>query len=134
MAPASAVGIIPLTIAGFALLNCGCVFNGQDAIRLAGKLVPDGIIMEITMPVTSGLEAIERLSKDGHASKVLIFTTHESQTLPEIAWRIGAKGYVVKSQAVRLLITALVTSARRRNIFDIRYQKFDEQPASIDAL
>ncbi len=42
---------------------CGEAVNGQEAIRLAGELRPDAIIMDITMPVMSGLEAARQMTK-----------------------------------------------------------------------
>jgi len=86
---------------------CGEAVNGQDAVRLAGELQPDVIIMDITMPVMSGLEATEQLTKHGSNTKVLIFTTHESQTLQATVRKTGARGYVLKSQAARDLLKAV---------------------------
>jgi DNA-binding NarL/FixJ family response regulator len=86
---------------------CGEAFNGHQALRMAGELLPDIIIMDITMPVMTGLEAAEQVTKYSPDTKVLIFTMHESQTLLEIVRRIGARGYLVKSRAGDDLITAL---------------------------
>jgi DNA-binding NarL/FixJ family response regulator len=86
---------------------CGEALNGHEALRMAGELRPDIIIMDITMPVMSGLEAAEQVTKHSPDTKVLIFTMHESQTLPETVRRAGARGYLVKSQAARDLIKAL---------------------------
>jgi DNA-binding NarL/FixJ family response regulator len=74
---------------------------------MAGELRPDIIIMDITMPVMTGLEATEKLTKYRPETKVLIFTMHESQTLPDSVRRVGGRGYLVKSQAARDLIHAL---------------------------
>ena len=57
---------------------CGEAINGQEAIRLAGELHPDAIIMDITMPVMSGLEAARQLTKSKISAPILIFTMHES--------------------------------------------------------
>lgn len=86
---------------------CGEAVNGQDAIRLAGELHPDAIIMDITMPVMSGLEATRQLSKDKTSAPVLIFTMHESRSLAESVRETGARGFVFKSRAARDLIHAL---------------------------
>jgi len=86
---------------------CGEAVNGQEAVRLAGELLPDVIIMDINMPVMSGLEATKQLVKSGRDPRVLIFTLDESQTSAEIARRVGAWGYVLKSEAARDLIYAL---------------------------
>ena len=86
---------------------CGEAVNGQEAIRLAGELHPDAIIMDITMPVMSGLEAARQLSKDKAGAPILIFTMHESRSLAESVRETGARGFVFKSRAARDLIHAL---------------------------
>jgi DNA-binding NarL/FixJ family response regulator len=86
---------------------CGEALDGGEAFRMAGELRPDIIIMDITMPVMTGLEATAKLTKHRPETKVLIFTMHESQTLPDSVRRAGGRGYLVKSQAARDLIHAL---------------------------
>jgi DNA-binding NarL/FixJ family response regulator len=97
---------------------CGEAENGQEAIRLAAELRPDVIIMDITMPVMSGLEAAKELSKLRLPSRVLIFTMHESKTLDSSVRKVGAHGYVVKSRASRDLIEALERLLSGGTFFD----------------
>jgi DNA-binding NarL/FixJ family response regulator len=91
---------------------CGEAVNGQEAITLAGELRPDAIIMDITMPVMSGLEATRQLTKQKTAAPILIFTMHESRSLAESVKETGARGFVFKSRAARDLIHALETLLR----------------------
>jgi DNA-binding NarL/FixJ family response regulator len=86
---------------------CGEAVNGQEAIRLAGERHPDAIIMDITMPVMSGLEAARQLTKNKASAPILIFTMHESRSLADSVRETGAKGFVFKSRAARDLIHAL---------------------------
>jgi DNA-binding NarL/FixJ family response regulator len=86
---------------------CGEATDGREAIRLAQQLQPDVIIMDITMPHLSGLEASQEIAKLQLPSRVLIFTMHESKSLAPSVRRAGAHGYVVKSRAARDLIAAL---------------------------
>ena len=86
---------------------CGEAVNGLEAVRLAKKLRPDIIIMDIGMPIMNGLEATRQVIKDDRDSKVLILTMHEAESLVETARRVGACGYLVKSQAGGNLIKAL---------------------------
>jgi DNA-binding NarL/FixJ family response regulator len=97
---------------------CGEAENGQEAIRLAAELRPDVIIMDITMPVMSGLEAAKELSKLRLPSRILIFTMHESKTLDASVRKVGAHGYVVKSRASRDLIEALERLLSGGTFFD----------------
>ncbi len=86
---------------------CGEAVNGQEAVRLAKELHPDAIIMDITMPVMSGLDAARHLTKNPPSPPILIFTMHESRSLAESVRETGAKGFVFKSRAARDLIQAL---------------------------
>ena len=86
---------------------CGEAIDGREAIRLAKQLHPDVIIMDITMPHMSGLEASQEIAKLQLPSRVLIFTMHESKSLAPSVRKAGAQGYVVKSRAARDLIEAL---------------------------
>jgi DNA-binding NarL/FixJ family response regulator len=61
------------------------------------------------MPVLSGLDAATRISGLGLPSQILIFTMHESGELAHDARRVGAKGYVTKSDAARHLVRAIET-------------------------
>ena len=97
---------------------CGEAVNGQEAIQLAGELRPDVIIMDITMPVMSGLEAARKLSGDRNGPPILIFTMHDSKSLAPSVRRAGAHGYVVKSRAARDLIDALDRLLRGGTFFD----------------
>jgi DNA-binding NarL/FixJ family response regulator len=110
---------------------CGEAVNGQDAVRLARELSPDVIIMDIAMPVMSGLEATKQLTKHGCGTdtKVLIFTMEESQSLPEAVRRAGASGYVLKSQAARDLLNALDRVHGGGTFFDDGVKKADGQGA-----
>jgi DNA-binding NarL/FixJ family response regulator len=86
---------------------CGEAVNGQEAVKLAGELHPDAIIMDITMPVMSGLEAARQLTRTHGAPPILIFTMHESRSLADSVRETGARGFVFKSRAARDLIQAL---------------------------
>ena len=88
---------------------CGEATNGQDAIDATARLKPDIILLDITMPGMSGLEAASRISGLGLPSQILIFTMHESGELAGDARRVGAKGYVTKSDAARHLVAAIET-------------------------
>lgn len=86
---------------------CGEAANGQEAVRMAQELTPDVIIMDVTMPVMSGFEATDEISRLPIGSRVLFFTMHESGGMAGSARRSGAHGYVVKSRAARDLVHAL---------------------------
>jgi DNA-binding NarL/FixJ family response regulator len=86
---------------------CGEGENGEQAVEMAAKLDPDVIILDVTMPVMSGLEATQELAKRHLARRVLIFTMHDSKSLVRTLRNAGAGGYVIKSRAARDLIHAV---------------------------
>jgi DNA-binding NarL/FixJ family response regulator len=83
--------------------------DGEQAIELAQESKPDLVVLDITMPGVSGLEACSRMRKIGLTLPVLIFTTHESERLRTEVQQAGAQGYVLKSQAARDLVAAIDT-------------------------
>jgi len=97
---------------------CGEAVDGREAVRLAQELQPDIIIMDITMPKLSGLEAAQEISRLKLPSRVLIFTMHESKSLGPSVRKAGAHGYVVKSRAARDLVDALERLLSGGTFFD----------------
>ena len=86
---------------------CGEATNGVEAINAAARLKPDIVLLDITMPGMSGLEAASHISGRGGAGPILFFTMHESGELASEAKSTGAKGYVRKSDAARHLVKAI---------------------------
>jgi len=86
---------------------CGEADNGQDAIRLAGELTPEVIIMDVSMPGMNGLEATRIIHDVLPDTKVLLLTLHSSSEFVRSAFRAGARGYVLKSDAENELVRAL---------------------------
>ena len=81
--------------------------NGEDACRLYAEARADVVVMDLSMPGMSGLEALARiLAKDGHA-KVLVLSAHEDSIHPARALRAGAAGYLTKRSAPDALIGAI---------------------------
>src|SRR6201998_1873663 len=86
---------------------CGEAVNGKDAVEQAKQLKPDAIIMDITMPEMSGIEATREITKLRLHAAVLVFTMHESKNLASTVQEAGARGFVLKSHAARDLLDAL---------------------------
>jgi DNA-binding NarL/FixJ family response regulator len=86
---------------------CGEAENGQEAIRLAELLKPEIIIMDVSMPGLNGLEATRIIHNILPSTKILLLTLHSSSELVRSAFRAGARGYVLKSDAEHELVRAL---------------------------
>jgi two-component system response regulator NreC len=87
----------------------GEVDNGQDAISKAIELLPDVVIMDISMPIMRGIEATSRIKKDVPGTKVIILTIHNEENYLFGALDAGADGYVVKGEDVNILLKAVET-------------------------
>ena len=86
-----------------------CGEAAEQTIQLVHELKPDLLILDITMPGISGLEACLRIRRTGVTCPILIFTTHQSGRLADDALRFGANGCVTKSEAARQLVLAIDT-------------------------
>jgi DNA-binding NarL/FixJ family response regulator len=95
----------PLIRAGFrTMLNKSKQFeivgeaeNGLELIRLTAAHLPDIILADINMPVMSGLEALEQVSKSHPQIKFIILSMHEERAYIMNALKIGTSGYLLKS-------------------------------------
>jgi DNA-binding NarL/FixJ family response regulator len=86
---------------------CGEATNANEALEMVKTLHPDLVIMDITMPGTSGLVAARRIGQLEPAPRILMFTMHDFDRLGTEVREAGAQGYVLKSQASQDLILAI---------------------------
>jgi DNA-binding NarL/FixJ family response regulator len=86
---------------------CGEASDGEEAIEAVRTLKPDVVILDITMPKMSGLEAAPKIAKLDAPARVLMFTMHDSERLTYEVRQAKAQGLVLKSQAARDLIRAI---------------------------
>ncbi len=86
---------------------CGEARDGKQAVEMIKQLKPDLVVLDITMPSLSGLEAARKITKLGLNCRMLMFTMHESAHLAAEVRGTGAHGYVLKAQAARDLIRAI---------------------------
>jgi DNA-binding NarL/FixJ family response regulator len=88
-------------------LVAGQAANGREAVEMAADTKPDLVVMDLTMPELHGLEAARRIIAADPAARILILTAHESEQLVREVLSAGARGYVLKSDAGRILVAAL---------------------------
>jgi len=74
----------------------GAVTDGNGLLSAAGRLKPDVVIVDISMPILNGIEAVRRLMESGSQAQVVFLTVHESSDYVRAALATGALGYVVK--------------------------------------
>lgn len=82
---------------------CDEAVNGLDAIEKTRALLPDLIILNVSMPVMNGLDAIPEILKVAPRVKIIMFSVDEADELRREALRRGAHGYVGKSSPAELI-------------------------------
>jgi DNA-binding NarL/FixJ family response regulator len=95
----------------------GEAVDGSEAIGMATRLKPDVVIMDVTMHEMYGLLATPRIKKAIPSVEILIFTQHESTQIIQEARNAGASGYLLKSQANRL-VTAVEAVGQHKPFFN----------------
>jgi DNA-binding NarL/FixJ family response regulator len=85
----------------------GCVVIGEasdglDAIEQAKELQPDLILLDLSLPKLNGMEAARRIQKLCPHSKIVFLSQDDSPQIVQGALRLGAAGYLLKSDAIQL--------------------------------
>ncbi len=81
--------------------------DGRSAVKLVCQVLPDIVLMDIAMPLLSGLEATRQIRHDCSQVKVLILTMHDNEEYIRQALANGAMGYVLKDAAAHELLDAI---------------------------
>lgn len=89
--------------------------DGEEAVKIADRLNPDVVVLDVTMPRMHGLEACRLIRQNLPDCEVLMVTQHDSPQMMREALLCGAKGYVVKSNAPRDLLAAVEAVSQHRN-------------------
>lgn len=85
----------------------GEIGNGYDAVRLAGELRPDVVLMDIGMPELNGLEALQRIKREHREIQVIVLSIFSNEESVAHALRMGASGYLLKGSVPSELEVAL---------------------------
>ena len=81
--------------------------DGDEAVALAERLVPDVVLMDLSMPGTNGIEATRRIMASTPGVHVLVLSMHEGADSVVAALRAGARGYLVKGATKQEVARAL---------------------------
>ena len=85
----------------------GTVSDGKALLSIAERLAPDVVVVDISMPILNGIDAVRRLRESGSPAQVVFLTVHESPEYVAAALATGALGYVVKPRLATDLSVAI---------------------------
>jgi two-component system, NarL family, response regulator LiaR len=103
------------TLTGGGLCLVGEAANARDAIRLVVDVRPDVVLMDLRLPDSSGVHAIEQLALLAPASRTLILTRTEHNLVVE-AIVAGASGYILKTTPPKAIISAVRATAAGESV------------------
>ncbi len=86
--------------------------DGRQAIEMIPKIEPDVVLMDMRMPVMSGLDALQHLAASGQMRPTIILTTFDDDQLVLAGLQAGARGYLLKDVSLEQLVDAIETVAR----------------------
>ena len=99
---------------------CAEAADGREAVEKATKAKPDVAVLDIGMPLLNGVEAARRIRKASAQTEVLILTMHESDELVQQVVDTGARGYILKDDADKILLAAVDAVRQHKPYFSTR--------------
>lgn len=100
-------GLNGLITPRYGMTVVGQAKNGQEAVEKARSLQPDVILMDLFMPIKSGLEAIKEIKQENPAARILVLTSFGEDEQVATAIRAGALGYLLKNSDPDELLHAI---------------------------
>lgn len=97
---------------------CAEAENGREAVEKAKRLRPDLVILDLHMPSLNGMEAARQILRDNPQQRILVLTITDSEQMVQELFRVGAKGYVLKSDAATDLVKAVEALQLNRTFFN----------------
>ena len=86
--------------------------DGLEAVRQAGILQPDLVLLDIGLPLLNGIEAARQIAKVASTARIIFLTQESSADVVHEALALGAWGYVIKTQAGTDLLAAVEAVSR----------------------
>ena len=109
----------------------GTARNGEELVEATLRLEPDVILVDISMPVLNGFDAVRRIKASGSETRIIFLTMHDDATLLSEAFRCGASGYILKQAAGEELVNAIREVAQGNNYVSPLVTNLPAEPLPI---
>jgi len=116
----------------------GSAVDAHDALKKLKYLSPDVIILDISLPQLSGLDAISLFRKELPRTQIMVFSMHEKEAYVHRALSAGALGYIVKGSPISELIEGLravhageyfLSSRMKKEVFQTYLRDRQDEPS-----
>ena len=97
--------VVPMLESEFRVV--GTASDGKAALECVSTLNPDVVVMDISMPVMSGIDAAKQMRKKGSKAKIVFLTVHQDSDILAASRLAGGLGYVIKTRLGKDLIRAI---------------------------
>jgi len=101
----------------------GEAMTGKDSIAKTLELKPDVLLMDVMMPDTDGLDALEKIREESPQTRVLMMSAHDNPTYVARSVALSAEGFVMKTASADELLEAIKRAARGDPSLDARMNK-----------
>jgi two-component system invasion response regulator UvrY len=98
--------------------------SGEEAYSVYVKHKPDVVIMDLSMPGMSGLEAIRKIRHYDESARILVFSVHENESFLLRALDKGILGYITKRSAAKVMVEAVRQVAQNKEFIGQELQSF----------
>jgi two-component system nitrate/nitrite response regulator NarL len=87
----------------------GTASNGLEAVEVSKRLMPDVVLMDVSMPIMNGIEATSLIREENPEAKVLMLTMHDNREYIMKVMQVGAVGYMLKEISAEKMVQAIKT-------------------------
>ncbi|OUS01359.1 DNA-binding response regulator [Flavobacteriales bacterium 33_180_T64] len=111
--------------------------NGKEAFTLINAHQPDIAILDIQMPILTGLQVAEKCKNEGLSTKIIIITFEKSEEIYNKAKSLGIYGYILKEFAIAEIENCIASVLKEKSYFSpelIEYLEIRETPKALKNL
>jgi DNA-binding NarL/FixJ family response regulator len=91
--------------------------NGAEAVEKTKEMNPDLVILDVSMPVLDGFTAARQIKEVSPLTRILMFSLHRTEAFVRVAQKIGASGYLTKTEDAQTLLNAVEAALHNETFF-----------------